>query len=158
MHRCYSFLFLSLVLSLALAAAAPAVVLNYTADIDGLQEVPPNASPAVGSATITIDTDANTLSYNITFAGLTGTETAAHIHGFADPGINAGALHTLPAGSPKVGVWNYAEADEANILAGLCYINIHSTLFGGGEIRGQIVEESVDVEPTTWSRIKRLVP
>ncbi|MFM8560467.1 MAG: CHRD domain-containing protein, partial [bacterium] len=38
-----------------------------------------------------------------------------------------------------VGVWNYLEAQEAMILQGRCYANIHTSSFGGGEIRGQIV-------------------
>nr|MBA3468314.1 CHRD domain-containing protein [Herpetosiphonaceae bacterium] len=120
------------------ATTPPASCLTYQVAIDGAQEVPPSGSTATGSAAITIDTAANTLSYNITFSGLSSSELSAHIHGFAPPGANAGVLHTLPAGSPKIGVYNYNQADEANILAGLTYINIHSTNFPGGEIRGQI--------------------
>ncbi len=121
----------------ATATATPSCF-TYVVGIDGGQEVPPNGSTATGSAAITIDTAANTLSYNITFSGLSAAETAAHIHGFAPSGANAGVLHALPAGSPKIGVYSYNQADEANILAGLTYINIHSANFSGGEIRGQI--------------------
>ncbi len=121
----------------ATATATPSC-LTYQVGIDGGQEVPSNGSAATGSAAITVDTAANTLSYNITFSGLSAAETSAHIHGFAPPGANAGVLHALPLGSPKIGVYNYNQADEANILAGLTYINIHSANFPGGEIRGQI--------------------
>ena len=41
-------------------------------------------------------------------------------------------------GSPKIGVFNYSQAQEANILNGLSYVNIHSVNFPNGEIRGQI--------------------
>jgi hypothetical protein len=112
--------------------------LRYAVTLDGAQENPPTGSTATGSGVIEIDTTTNNLYYNITFSGLSSAETAAHIHGFAPRGTNAGVLAPLPAGSPKSGVWNYAEAQEANILAGLTYINIHSTNFPGGEIRGQI--------------------
>ena len=47
----------------------------------------------------------------------------------------------------KVGTWAYAETDEPNILAGQTYVNIHSTAFPGGEIRGQI-QRQVDDVPT----------
>lgn len=143
---------------LALAAApAAAVVLNYEAQLDGLQEVGPNASPATGAAVITIDTDANTLTYSLSFSGLTGSQSAAHIHGFAPVGVNAGVLHSIGVGSPINGVWNYIEGDEANILAGLTYINVHTSTFPGGEIRGQIVEsEAVPTEAATWGGIKKL--
>ena len=106
--------------------------------IDGAQEVPPNGSPATGTGCFSINTTTNTLRYLITrTGGLTTSETAAHIHGFAPPGVNAGVQHVLPLGFHKKGVWNYPEADEASILAGLTYVNIHSTGFPGGEIRGQ---------------------
>ena len=103
---------------------------------DATQEVPTNASLATGSGTVTVNTLTNTLSYNITHN--VANETAAHIHGPAARGVNAGVLVGLPAGPNKVGTWNYPEAQEANILNGLTYINIHSAAFGGGEIRGQI--------------------
>lgn len=123
---------------LLIAGTTHAAVLNYVASLDGAQSGNPE-SPGTGSGTFTIDTDANTMSYNITFSGLLGTETVSHIHGFAPPGVNAGVLHPLPLGSPKIGVWNYLESQEADILAGLTYVNIHSTYDGSGEIRGQIV-------------------
>ena len=148
---------LRLVFALALVLlAGTAGAQNFTATIDGLQETPPNASPGTGSATLVLDTTANTLSYNITYGGLSGTETAAHIHGFAGPNVPAGVLHPLPAANPKIGVWNYLEAQEANIIAGLTYINIHTNLFPGGEIRGQIVRETVGVESGTWGQVKSL--
>jgi hypothetical protein len=112
--------------------------------MDGSQEVPPSGSPAVGLGQTLIDTNTNTLFYHISYSGLVGTETAAHIHGFSPPGVNSGVVHTLPAGNPKVGAWVYTNAQEASILAGLTYINIHTTANPGGEIRGQIL-----VDPST---------
>jgi len=108
--------------------------------IDGAQETPPNASPAMASGTFVVDTVADTMSINIviTVPPPSG-EIAAHIHGFAGPGVPAGILFGLPLGSPKIAVWNYNPADEANIINGLTYANIHSNAFVGGEIRGQIL-------------------
>lgn len=122
---------------LLLAASAQAASYRALVAIDGSQEVPPSGSAATGAANVCIDTDKNTLSYHITHN--LGTETASHIHGFAAPGFPAGVKHTLPPGTNKVGTWTYVEGDEASILAGLTYINIHSGAFPGGEIRGQIV-------------------
>lgn len=138
------------------ASAASAAIVNMSATLSGLQEVPPNASPASGSASCVVDTDANTLSYNITFSGLVAAQTAAHFHGFAAPGVNAGVLHGLTLGSPVIGVWNYTEAQEANILAGLTYINVHTQAFPGGEIRGQVTQDIVGVEDATMSQIRGL--
>jgi hypothetical protein len=113
-------------------------ITQIVAPVDSAQEVPPSGTPAVGVAMISIDKAGDDLGYHIRRAGLTTAETAAHIHGFAPPGGNAGVLHALPAGSPKVGVWNYAAAQEPSIEAGLTYINIHTSAFPGGEIRGQV--------------------
>jgi hypothetical protein len=108
--------------------------------MDGTQEVPPNGSPATGIAHTVIDLSTNTLFYHISYSGLTGTEFAAHIHGFAPPGQNAGVLHGLPPSNPKVGAWTYADAQEDDIRKGLTYVNIHTNpSFSGGEIRGQLV-------------------
>ncbi len=118
---------------------------NLTATLNGAQEVPPTTSTATGSGTFTIDTAANTLSFNISFTGLSGAPTDAHIHGPAPPGANANILFSLtPLGltSPITGTWNYPEASEADILAGNTYVNIHTLLFPGGEIRGQILPTS----------------
>ena len=111
------------------------------ASLDGLQEVPPNGSAGTGDGRFIIDTNTNTLFYFITFGGLVGAETAAHIHGYAPAGVNAGVVHALPAGSPKIGAWNYPEANEAQIVAGLTYVNVHTAAFPGGEIRGQVLPD-----------------
>lgn len=116
---------------------APECVI-FTVTLNGAQEVPPNASSATGFAVVTVDTVNNMLMYDITFSGLGSMQTDAHIHGFAPPGMEAAPVHSIALGSPVMGTWNYDEADEPNILAGLTYINIHTQVFAGGEIRGQI--------------------
>ena len=125
----------------AFAALAPAQKVAMRATLDGAQEVPPNASPAVGTASIVVDMAANTLSMDLTFHGLGSVETDAHIHGPAPAGMGAGIKFGLPLGNKKVVVWNYLQSDEANILAGLMYVNIHSASFPAGEIRGQILRD-----------------
>lgn len=138
---------LALAATFAALSSAPAAAqkLVYTASLDGAQEVPPTASAGTGSATVVIDRDKNTVNYKITYSGLGSAETLAHIHGYAPPGSNAGIVFNLPLGALKIGTWTYAEADEANIIAGLTYINIHTALIGSGEIRGQLV---LDTTPT----------
>lgn len=81
------------------AHAAQAVPLNYVATLSGAAEAPPNASAGTGSALVVIDTDANTFFIHFDFSGLTGTTTAAHIHGpTASPGTGvAGVITATPA-------------------------------------------------------------
>lgn len=121
---------------------------HMVASITAQQETPP--SPGVngfGCGEFIIDTNANTVNYRIVYSGLTSAETAAHIHGFVPPGVPGGVIHPLPLGNVKVGVWNYAEAQEAAILDGRCYVNIHTVNFGAGEIRGQITTHAAELDP-----------
>ena len=127
-------------MAFALPASAQRVV--YGASMDAAQEVPPNGSPATGQGTFLIDRANDRIYYNISYSGLTGTETNAHIHGFAPPGANGPIITPLPTGSPKVGSFTYAPSDEASFLAGLAYVNIHSTAIPSGEIRGQILPDN----------------
>ncbi|MBL8760014.1 MAG: CHRD domain-containing protein [Phycisphaerae bacterium] len=123
-------------------------VVTHVASLDAAQEVPPNASPARGFGLFMYDNVNNTLDYYIAYNGLTAAETAAHIHGFARIGVNAGVRHALPAGNLKVGTWNFTDADEENLFHGMTYVNVHSVNFGGGEIRGQIVSTVVPIDGT----------
>jgi len=129
------------------AGPAHAETVSKVALLTGSQMNPEVATDARGCARITIDTNANELDYYIAFSGLSSAETAAHIHGFAGPGSAglAPVIHPLPAGNPKVGTFNYDEADEADILDGLSYIVIHSSNNPGGELRGQIVDMVADI-------------
>lgn len=128
--------------------------------IDGRQEVPPVASPGAGLALLSIDRAGDVLSYDVRFANLGGAETMAHIHGFAPPGSNAGVLEPLAVGNRKLGTWSYGAANEAPLLDGRTYFNIHSTLVPSGEIRGQIVglpgDLPSDVDPRMESLAERL--
>jgi len=120
-----------------------AVLYTFSDSIDGLQEVPPNASPGSGTAFGTYDSSTMTLSIGTSASGLLGPVTAAHIHGPAVPGVSAGVVFPL---SGATGSTSYSSADvfvltpthEAAFLGGLWYVNIHSSVFPGGEIRGQL--------------------
>ncbi len=64
---------------------------------------------------------------------------AAHIHGPADPGQNAGV--TVPfkvTASPIKGSKVLTPAQVADLEAGKDYVNIHTAANKGGEIRGQL--------------------
>lgn len=81
------------------APSGRAAILMYGTSMSGLQEAPPNLSPASGTAFVTIDTDLNTMRVQANFTGLTGNTTAAHIHGPTPvPGTGtAGVITTTPS-------------------------------------------------------------
>lgn len=140
--------------AVTVVAVAPAsAAMQFEAVINGASEVPANASPATGTGVFTLNDAETQLSINITFSGLVAPEVSAHIHGAAPPGINAGVRFGLPAGSPKIAVWNILAADVVSLKAGLLYVNIHSSTFPGGEIRGQILA-STPAQAASWGRLK----
>ena len=118
---------------------------DYHALLSSGQEVPPRRSSAIGVFTGTYDKTTNLFHYELSFTALIGDETAAHIHGPAEKAENAGVLFGIvnpgddELGSPKFGFLGPFTEDERDALnRGLLYINVHSTMFPGGEIRGQI--------------------
>jgi hypothetical protein len=119
--------------------------------LTGLKEVPPNATPATGTLFGTYDASTNTLSFVLKFNGLVAPATASHFHGPAAPGVNAPVQIPL-TGFPAATSGNYSNSfvltdlQESQLLAGLWYINIHSSVFPGGEIRAQVAEGTLTGE------------
>ena len=72
---------LALVLVTGSAFVSYAHTTTYTAILSGPLQSPANASPGIGFATVTLDMDLVTMEVDLTFSGLQGTATAAHIHG-----------------------------------------------------------------------------
>lgn len=144
----------------ALSSVAQAQLVTLTAQLTGGQEVPAVSTPATGLATLVIDLATNNWTFDIQFGTLTAPLSVAHIHQAA-AGANGPVIIGLD-GMPLSGgrpVWNllapgitsfnsngalnapfaFPAAQVANLLAGNTYINVHSTAFPGGEIRGQLV-------------------
>ena len=96
-------------------------------------------SSGKGVGTFTYDPASKELAYNVTYEGLTGPAMAAHIHGPAEPGANAGPVIPFPAAtSPITGKAVLTDAQAAELAAGKYYVNVHTAANRGGEIRGQI--------------------
>jgi len=113
---------------------------HYHATLSSSQEVPPTSSAGSGTADVEVNTDTNTLTYKVTYSGLSGAATAGHIHGPAGPGANAGVMVPFSnvSSSPFQGQAKITPAQAAEIAAGRTYVNIHTAQNKGGEIRGQL--------------------
>lgn len=138
----------------ALAAGVTAVALSgcgmmrpsqkmqiFEASLSPSQEVPATASSATGAAEVMFNENTNMLSWKVTYSGLTGAATAAHIHGPAAVGQNAGVVIPFTGdmnAQPMMGEKAITPAQYADLAAGLYYVNIHTARFPGGEIRGQL--------------------
>jgi hypothetical protein len=67
-------------LLLLMASGAQAAPMEFTATLLGANEVPAVVSAGIGNANVFYDPTAHTLQVNVTFSGLSGNTTAAHIH------------------------------------------------------------------------------
>lgn len=120
----------------------------YTANLDGLQEVPPNASPGFGSAFLALNAAQDQITVDLNWQDLLAPALAAHIHGPAGPGSNAPVLFTLAGvaghttGASPGNIFSVTSGQVADLQAGNWYIDIHTSVFPGGEIRGQFIQET----------------
>lgn len=125
---------------LSFAAPAFAEPTSMKATLNGTSEVPPTDSKGSGTAAITYDPATKSLTYTITYTGLSGEPTAAHFHGPAAAGSNAGVAVPIspPLTSPIKGTATLNDSQANDLMAGKWYINIHTAANKGGEIRGQV--------------------
>ena len=131
-----------------------------SANLDGVQETPPNATTAKGTGfafQVHFDTSIDTIYSSITIAGLSSALTGAHIHN-GPPGIGGPIVHPLTfVDSTVEDRWaTFTNADLADLAKGNLYFNVHSGNFPAGEIRGQILLGSGTV--TSVQRISDVVP
>jgi hypothetical protein len=126
---------------IAFTASASAQIRFLETTMDGTEEVPPNNSPGTGTARVRLNIATGEVVLTGSYSGLLANSTLAHIHGLAPRGATASPIVDLThsfATSGTVGgsgVLNQTQID--GMLNGLTYINVHSTQFAAGEIRGQ---------------------
>jgi|SRR6185437_7544102 hypothetical protein len=127
--------------TMAFAAPSMAASINFKAALDPKSEVPPTDSKGAGTFTATYDTTSKKLTWKGSYTGLTGPATAAHFHGPAEVGKNAGVVVPIaPATSPLEGSATLTDAQAADLMAGKWYVNVHTAANKGGEIRGQLTK------------------
>ena len=121
-------------------AAKPTNMVTFTGTLSGANEVPPKTTAGAGTFEVTLNKDNYQLHYHVAYSGLTGPATAAHFHGPAAAGANAGVVLPFKSyASPVDGDATITPAQAADLLAGLWYINVHTAANPGGEIRGQVM-------------------
>ncbi len=126
----------------AVAFAGSASAEKLKATLDGKSEVPATTSNGTGTADLNYDAASKKLTWKVTYSGLSGPATAAHFHGPAETGKNAGVAIAIPnaTSSPVEGSATLTDAQAADLLAGKLYVNIHTAANPAGEIRGQVTK------------------
>jgi hypothetical protein len=150
-------LFLVFFLSLLLSAVASSKIIGPTksfklfARLTGEQEVPPVDTEAIGFATFIYKSATGQIFFKLTCKDLSSAVTGIHLHD-GDVGVDGGIRIPLPTEAdgtcPKSGVVSLADGspvqisiDEARLLTGGWYINVHTSNNSGGEIRGQLIRD-----------------
>ena len=135
---------------------------EFSTHLTGFEEVPAILSGASGAFTARVSSGGNTLQYELNYANLASTATAAHIH-FAQRGVSGPIIVFLCGGNgtgncperagtvrgtissediraiPEQGLEAGDFEGFLRILrAGAAYVNVHSERYPNGEIRGQI--------------------
>jgi hypothetical protein len=114
---------------------------TFFAYLNGAQEVPQVNTAGRGYGRIFLNETAGTISFTVVFSGLTGNQTASHIHTGA---VGAGGPVTINLGAVGgtsgtiTGTANITPAQIALLRTHQFYINVHSSTFSAGEIRGQL--------------------
>jgi CHRD domain/Secretion system C-terminal sorting domain len=112
----------------------------------GTNEIPANASTAVGKFEGIFDPWSRVIAFRLEFSGLTANASAAHFHS-APSGSNGSVVldfvsQGFPVGTKNgefVKVLTLTDAQAVDLMNGNIYVNIHNPSFPGGEIRAQIL-------------------
>ena len=183
------------VLALAAPLAANATLFDFTATLQGSNELPGNLSAATGFAALQYN-DGGTVGLLgddsffvlIGASGLTGIPSGWHIHGAATTTengpvrVNVGgvlggtagvgtlvsgglisalslpALFSVPVTAPTIAppgsnAGHPAMSFLSMLQSHLAYVNVHTPIFPGGEVRGQLLQVTVVPEPETYGML-----
>ena len=138
----YSYAYLALATVSLLAScskkeeAAPAQTTTLSATINGAQQTPANNSTATGTFAGTYVSTSKQLTYTVTYQGLT--PSMAHIHTGGPGVLGSVAIPFDNLASPITGTVTLTPEQADNLLNNRMYVNIHTSAFGNGEIRGDI--------------------
>lgn len=112
--------------------------ITHAFPLNQAQEVPATGSIATGCATATLNAEQTTLTVHVEHGVFEPSD--AHIH-LAAAGVNGAVVFPFAsAESPIDETFNISPQNAADFLAGNFYVNVHSTDFPAGEIRGQAVD------------------
>jgi hypothetical protein len=123
----------------AVALAAPKGM-GWSAKLDAMQEVPKQAVAAPnGKGTFHATLEGKTLKWTLSFSGLSGAATAAHIHmGAMGKAGNVVVALCAPCKKTTSGSAKLSNAVVKAASKHLLYVNVHTKKNPAGEIRGQV--------------------
>lgn len=152
-----------LIISIALTACAlgaHATLWDFTINASGNQVVPPSGSPGTGPGTLHYNDVTNQFQLNMTMAGISAQNTT-QITGtklyLGAPGVAGSLIDDLSVlcnwngSNGNYGLfapvfYNFNQQFEQDLINGNVYLQVHTSQFGNGEIRGNFTSVP---EPST---------
>jgi hypothetical protein len=117
--------------------------MQVSGTLSASNEVPAVTSSATGTVSGTYTPSTKSLNYTVTYAGLTGPATAAHLH-YGDAKHKTAAPTVPFTGVPSAASGTFSGTVTLNAMqadsltAGRIYANIHTAANGGGEVRANL--------------------
>jgi hypothetical protein len=139
------------------ASQAQAQIIRFTATLDGSKETPPVLTGSFATAEVELNVGTQTVSWVIDIWNLPSGINNAHFH-VGGPGVAGPTVVNIPftagqsndfrlSGSATAANLN-VRGDQGirswddflqGLIGGQMYLNIHTAVNGGGEIRGQVI-------------------
>lgn len=133
-------------------AESPPFETTWSFRLEGCQVNPAVTSSASGNAVLQLPNfGSNDLTYSVAFGGLTGTAGEVHLHAPASRGATAPVLATLTITSSgqASGTLTLTAEQRLQVEGGRAYVDVHSTGFPDGELRGQVDFQGSACPPPT---------
>src|SRR6266436_5197996 len=133
-----------LLLAILFSTGIASAQITFDANLLGTSENPPNASPGTGFGQVVLNAAQTQITVDENWSGLTAGATASHIHGPADTAHNAPVIFPFSgvpnatSGAIPTQAFSITPSQVSDLFNGLYYMNVHTSTFPGGEIRGQL--------------------
>ncbi len=120
-------------------------LVTYTGALDAAQAG--TTSTGTSTYTISVDRNNNEVVINGTYSNMLGDVNVCHLHGAAWFGQSAGPMFPIPDTGGTAGTFTttrtLTDTEVDDVLDGFTYINIHTTAINSGELRGQVIGDTL---------------
>ena len=140
LHRAALALIALAVLTISRAETADDDII-FAATLTDDDQSTPTESPGTGYAEVRLERATLKITWKVTYRGLTSKPIAAGLYGPENVGANAGQVVNLGVNglaSPIQGSMVLSDGVFQYLITGRVYVNIHTTRYKDGELRGQL--------------------
>src|SRR5688572_6634655 len=143
------FLTLTIILSAMMFSITAAAQQKFSVYLSGRQVVPANNSPGSGTCFVTLNASETQVTVECTYRNLSSNVVGAHIHDNGPVGVNGPVRSDFSFTGGRLGdaigplTFNTTPAQVADLRSNRWYVDIHTSNFPNGEIRGQVKRANI---------------